>query len=57
MNALAGVLWPIFVVLLAIWLISFLLEATAGGLIHLLLAFAVVAGVVAIVRSLTGRKT
>lgn len=45
-------LWTIVVILLALWLLGFLLHV-AGGLIHLLL---VVAVIVIAYRFLTGRR-
>jgi len=47
------VLWTIFSILLAFWLIG-LIAHIGGGLIHLLL---VVAAVVLVVQFVTGRRT
>lgn len=49
---MARILWIIFVVILAIWLIGFLMDV-AGGLIHLLL---IVAAIILIVNLISGRK-
>lgn len=49
---MARILWIILVVILAIWLIGFLLDF-AGGLIHLLL---IVAAIILIVNLISGRK-
>ena len=43
-------LWTLFVVLLALWLLGFFALHLFGGLIHLLLLAAVVALVVGLVR-------
>ena len=45
-------LWPIFVILLILWLLGFSLHV-GGGLIHLLL---VVAVVVLVINLLSGRR-
>ncbi|MFC4711368.1 lmo0937 family membrane protein [Planococcus dechangensis] len=49
---MARILWIILVVILAIWVIGFLMDV-AGGLIHILL---VIAAIVLIVNLVTGRK-
>ncbi|QHJ69287.1 MULTISPECIES: lmo0937 family membrane protein [Planococcus] len=49
---MARILWIILVVILAIWLIGFLMDV-AGGLIHLLL---IVAAIILIVNLISGRK-
>lgn len=46
------ILWIILVVILAVWVIGFLLDV-AGGLIHILL---IIAAIVLIVNLVTGRK-
>ncbi|QDU99105.1 lmo0937 family membrane protein [Lignipirellula cremea] len=46
-------LWTIIGILCVIWLVSVLLKATVGGLIHLLLVIAVI---VLIFRLVSGRK-
>ena len=46
------ILWIILVVILAIWVIGFLMDV-AGGLIHILL---VIAAIVLIINLVTGRK-
>ncbi|MDQ0158884.1 lmo0937 family membrane protein [Alkalibacillus sp. S2W] len=46
-------LWTIIIIILALWLIGFVLEI-AGGLIHLLL---VVAGIVFIYQLITGKRS
>jgi hypothetical protein len=46
-------LWTIFVILLAVWLLGFLLDF-AGGIIHVLLVIAVIVLIVNLVR---GRST
>jgi Family of unknown function (DUF5670) len=45
-------LWTIFVILVALWLLGFVLNV-AGGLIHLLLVVALVVG---LFQLFTGRK-
>lgn len=49
---MARILWIILVVILAIWIIGFLLDV-AGGLIHILL---IVAAIILIVNLISGRK-
>ncbi|WP_144390969.1 lmo0937 family membrane protein [Indiicoccus explosivorum] len=49
---MARILWIILIVILAIWLVGFLLDF-AGGLIHLLL---IVAVVILLINLFTGRK-
>ncbi|MFD1032057.1 lmo0937 family membrane protein [Metaplanococcus flavidus] len=49
---MARILWIILIVILAIWLIGFLMDV-AGGLIHLLL---IVAAIILIVNLISGRK-
>ncbi|WP_152602463.1 lmo0937 family membrane protein [Planococcus sp. CAU13] len=49
---MARILWIILVVILAIWIIGFLMDV-AGGLIHLLL---IVAAIILIVNLISGRK-
>ena len=49
---MARILWIILVVVLAVWIIGFLLDV-AGGLIHLLL---IVAAIILIVNLISGRK-
>lgn len=49
---MARILWIILVVILAIWVIGFLMDV-AGGLIHLLL---IVAAIILIVNLISGRK-
>lgn len=46
-------LWTVFVVLLALWVLGFLFSYTVGGLLHLLL---VVAAAVLLVRLLRGEE-
>lgn len=46
------ILWIILVVIIAIWLIGFLMDV-AGGLIHLLL---IVAAIILIINLVSGRK-
>jgi hypothetical protein len=46
-------LWTIFVVLVALWLLGMITSYTMGGLIHALL---VVAVIILIVRLLSGRR-
>lgn len=46
------ILWIILVVILAVWIIGFLMDV-AGGLIHILL---VIAAIVLIINLVTGRK-
>jgi hypothetical protein len=46
-------LWTLFVIILILWLLGFSLHI-AGGLIHLLLVFALL---VLIINLLTGRRT
>lgn len=46
------ILWIILVVILAVWLIGFLMDV-AGGLIHLLL---IVAAIILIINLISGRK-
>jgi predicted membrane metal-binding protein len=50
---MAGLLWTIFVIILAIWLIGFLLDV-AGGLIHILL---IIAAIILLYNLLVGRRT
>lgn len=49
---MARILWIVFVVIIALWLIGFIADF-AGGLIHLLL---VVALVVLVINLITGRR-
>lgn len=49
---MARILWIILVVILAVWIIGFLLDV-AGGLIHILL---IVAAIILIVNLISGRK-
>lgn len=49
---MARVLWIILIVILAIWLVGFLLDL-AGGLIHLLL---IVAVVILLINLFSGRR-
>ncbi|HSJ38938.1 MAG TPA: lmo0937 family membrane protein [Planococcus sp. (in: firmicutes)] len=49
---MARILWIILVVVLAVWIIGFIMEI-AGGLIHLLL---IVAAIILIVNLISGRK-
>ncbi|WP_156889779.1 lmo0937 family membrane protein [Planococcus lenghuensis] len=49
---MARILWIILIVILAIWLVGFLLDF-AGGLIHLLL---IVAVVILLINLFSGRK-
>lgn len=49
---MARILWVVFVIILALWLIGFIAEF-AGGLIHLLL---VVAAVILIFNLISGRR-
>lgn len=37
---IAGLLWTVFVIVLALWLVGFLVMHVGGGLIHLLLVVA-----------------
>jgi Family of unknown function (DUF5670) len=46
-------LWTIVVILLALWALGFATSYTAGGLIHLLLAGAIV---VALIQFFSGRR-
>ena len=46
-------LWTICVVLLVLWLLGMVTSFTAGGLLHLLLVFAVV---VMVIRLIQGRR-
>ena len=46
-------LWTIIIVLLVLWLLGLVTSYTAGGLIHILLAVALI---VLVVRLLQGRK-
>jgi uncharacterized protein DUF5670 len=46
-------LWTIVIVLLVLWLLGLVTSYTAGGLIHILLAVALI---VLVVRLLQGRK-
>ena len=46
-------IWTIFVVLLALWLLGLLTSYTMGGLIHLLLAVAII---VLLIRFFQGRR-
>ena len=46
-------LWTVAVVLVVLWVLGMLLQFTAGGLLHLLLMFAVIA---VVYRLITGRK-
>lgn len=47
-------LWTLFVVLLILWLVGNVTAYTAGGLIHLLLVFAIIS---IVVQLLSGRRT
>lgn len=46
-------LWTIFVVLLALWLLGLITSYTLGGLVHILL---VVAIVILVIRLIQGRR-
>jgi hypothetical protein len=46
-------LWTVFVVLLALWLLGFVTSYTLGGFIHVLL---VVALVILVIRLIQGRR-
>jgi hypothetical protein len=46
-------LWTIFVILLALWLLGMISSYTMGGFIHLLLVLAIV---VVLIRVIQGRK-
>jgi hypothetical protein len=46
-------LWTIFVILLVLWALGLVTAYTAGGLIHLLLVFAVV---VLVIQLIQGRR-
>ena len=46
-------LWTIFVVLLVLWALGMATSYTAGGLVHILLVFALV---VMVIRLLQGRR-
>ena len=46
-------LWTIFAVLLILWLLGLVTGTTMGGLIHILLAIAII---VLLVRLISGRK-
>ena len=46
-------LWTIFVVLLVLWALGMATSYTAGGLVHILLVFALV---VLVIRLLQGRR-
>lgn len=46
------ILWIILVVILAIWLVGFLMDV-AGGLIHILL---VIAAIILVINLISGRK-
>jgi hypothetical protein len=46
-------LWTIFVVLLALWLLGIVTSYTMGGFIHVLLVIAIV---VVLIRVINGRK-
>jgi hypothetical protein len=46
-------LWTIFVVLLALWLLGIVTSYTMGGFIHILLVIAIV---VVLIRVISGRK-
>jgi hypothetical protein len=47
-------LWTIFVILLALWLLGVISSNTFGGFIHVLLALAVA---VALMRAMQGRRS
>lgn len=49
---MARILWIVFCIILAVWLIGFIMDF-AGGIIHLLL---VVAAVILIINLITGRR-
>jgi hypothetical protein len=49
---MAGLVWGIIVILFVLWLLGFVMQATFGGLIHLLL---VVALVLLVYNIITGR--
>jgi hypothetical protein len=51
MSSLSALLWAIAGILLAIWTIGLIAQATFGGLLHILLILIVFAVVVGIVRS------
>lgn len=50
---MARILWIVFAVIVAIWLIGFIIDI-AGGLIHLLL---IVAAIILIYNLITGRRS
>ena len=54
MAGLANIIWTIIVILFVLWLVGLVLNATAGGLLHLLL---VVAVILLLYNLLTGRRT
>lgn len=43
-------LWTLFVVLLALWVLGLVTSYTMGGLVHLLLVIALVVGVVQLIQ-------
>jgi len=47
-------LWPIFVILLVLWLVGLVSSYTMGGFIHILLVIAVV---ILIINLIGGRRT
>lgn len=49
---MARILWIVFCIILAVWLIGFIMDF-AGGIIHLLL---VVAAVILIINLISGRR-
>lgn len=49
---MAGILWVVFLIIVAFWLIGFLMDI-AGGFIHLLLVIAVI---VLLYNLITGRR-
>jgi Family of unknown function (DUF5670) len=53
-NGGVMMLWTIFVVLMILWLLGMATSYTLGGLIHLLLAVALI---VLIINALSGRRT
>ncbi len=47
-------LWTLFVIFLLMWLVGMITKVTFGGLVHLLLLFAVI---VMLVNVISGRRT
>jgi hypothetical protein len=52
-NIMPNLLWTVAIVLFILWVLGFSLHFTMGGLIHVLLAVAIV---VVLVRVITGRR-